>query len=117
MRTDTVLDLLMRCRQEDERNFENTFKQKVLGITVLTKYNNKTYRVDDVDFNITPASTFLKKDVETTIQKYYIDVSSCKSRLSVLHFIFVFFSFSFVAYFIPFNRNTNWKSKTQHNHF
>lgn len=75
MRTDTVLDLLMRCRREDERGFENNFKQKVLGITILTKYNNKTYRIDDVDFNITPASTFKKNNVETSIQQYYKDVS------------------------------------------
>lgn len=74
MRTDTVLDLLMRCRREDERGFENNFKQKILGITVLTNYNNKTYRIDDVDFNITPASTFLKKGVEQTIQQYYKEV-------------------------------------------
>lgn len=106
MRTDTVLDLLMRCRREDERNFENNFKQKVLGITVLTNYNNKTYRIDDVDFNITPASTFLKKDVETSIQQYYKDVRTPiklfveeKRKILILnccHFFFV-------------DRNTNWK--------
>lgn len=81
MRTDTVLDLLMRCRREDERGFESNFKQKVLGITILTKYNNKTYRIDDVDFNITPASTFMKNNVETTIQQYYKDVSKYKCKL------------------------------------
>lgn len=74
MRTDTVLDLLVRCRREDERGFENNFKQKILGITVLTNYNNKTYCIDDVNFDITPASTFMKNGVEKTIQQYYKDV-------------------------------------------
>lgn len=87
MRTDTVLDLLMNCRRTDERGFENSFKQKVLGITVLTNYNNKTYRVDDVDFNITPASTFLKKGVETSIQQYYKDVRCPVFMLCIYLFI------------------------------
>lgn len=86
MRTDTVLDLLMRCRREDERGFENTFKQKVLGITVLTNYNNKTYRIDDVDFNITPASKFMKRNEETTIQQYYKEVSMSNANESFLYF-------------------------------
>lgn len=74
MRTDTVLDLLERCRREDAGNFEKSFRQKVLGITVLANYSNKTHRVDDVDFNITPASTFMRKDGEISIQQYYKDV-------------------------------------------
>lgn len=93
MRTDTVLDLLMRCRREDERGFENSFKQKVLGITVLTKYNNKTYRIDDVDFNITPASKFMKKNEETTIQQYYKEVSVGSSNRTFFPFYFNLFLF------------------------
>lgn len=74
MRTDTVLDLLTRCRREDANNFENSFRQKVLGITVLANYSNKTHRIDDVDFNITPASTFTRNGAEISIQQYYKDV-------------------------------------------
>lgn len=111
MRTDTVLDLLMRCRREDERGFETTFKQKVLGITVLTKYNNKTYRIDDVDFNITPASKFMKKNVETTIQQYYKEVSPGNSNQTFFLLILIHFIFFLL------NRNTNWKYEIQRNRF
>lgn len=31
---------------------------------VLTDYNNTTHKVDDVDFNVTPESTFTKKNGE-----------------------------------------------------
>lgn len=114
MRTDTVMDLLARCRREDERNFENNFKQKCLGITVLTNYNNKTYRIDDVDFAITPASTFTKKGEEITIQQYYKDVrgliSDRRSKISRPNF------FSFLKY-VSFDRDTSWKYGTQLNRY
>lgn len=75
MRTDTVYDLLQETHRADPNNFENSFKQKVLGMTVLTGYNNSCYRIDDVDFSLSPMSTFRKRDQEVTIRQYYIDVS------------------------------------------
>ncbi|XP_060517141.1 piwi-like protein Siwi isoform X2 [Cylas formicarius] len=60
LRTDNVYDLLLECGQS--RNPHNEFRQRVIGNIVLTYYNNKTYRIDDVDFKQTPASTFQKRD-------------------------------------------------------
>jgi aubergine-like protein len=37
---------------------QNIVKRRLVGTIVLTRYNNKTYVVNDVDFNQTPASTF-----------------------------------------------------------
>lgn len=34
----------------------------VIGSTVLTRYNNQTYRIDDVDEDSNTRSTFRKKD-------------------------------------------------------
>jgi hypothetical protein len=34
------------------------FSQAVVGCIVLTDYNNETYRVDDVNFDVCPKSTF-----------------------------------------------------------
>lgn len=34
----------------------------MLGVVVLTDYNNNTYRVDDIDYDVSPESTFKKKD-------------------------------------------------------
>lgn len=38
------------------------FKMGVIGSIVLTRYNNQTYRIDDVDEESCTNSTFLKKD-------------------------------------------------------
>lgn len=53
-------------------DLQNAFKKQVLGVVVLTDYNNNTYRVDDVDFAVTPSSTFKKKDgSEISYKDYY----------------------------------------------
>lgn len=75
MRTDTVYDMMKQCKQENPGNFRDNFVRKVLGMTVLTIYNNKTYRIDDVDFDKTPSSTFMRKTEEITISQYYDEVN------------------------------------------
>lgn len=74
MRNDTVHDLMQETLRADRNNFNNNFKSKVLGLTVLTDYTNKTYRIDDVDFDKNPMSTFDKKGTPTTLMEYYHDV-------------------------------------------
>lgn len=75
MRTDTVYDLMNEIHQSNPRDFEIVFRQKVLGITVLTDYNNKTYRIDDIDFDITPAKTFSQRGTDISIMQYYATVT------------------------------------------
>lgn len=58
---------------KESRNFKQEFLNRVLGSTVLTSYNNKTYRIDDVDFDQTPSSSFPTKTGEMTFVKYYKD--------------------------------------------
>lgn len=74
MRNDRVYDLMEETLRSDRANFQNNFKQKVLGMTVLTDYNNTTYRVDDVDFELSPMSTFDKKGTAITLVQYYKEV-------------------------------------------
>lgn len=70
MRTDTVLDLFSECM--NSRNPKAEFQERVIGNVVLTFYNNKTYRIDDVDFSMTPESTFAKRDGEQiSYMEYY----------------------------------------------
>lgn len=71
MRNETVLDIIKRIRQE-ERDFKNKVAQVLLGTTVLTKYNNKTYRIDEITYDVNPSSTFKMKEVETTYVDYYM---------------------------------------------
>lgn len=51
------------------------FKSGVVGTTVMTLYNNETYRIDDVDDAATPLSEFSKKDgSKMTYMQYYKEV-------------------------------------------
>jgi aubergine len=70
MRCSTVLDILRECTT-NSRDFKTTFAQQMIGQVVLTDYNNKTYRVDDVDFESSPSSTFSTKDGDISYVDYY----------------------------------------------
>lgn len=44
--------------QSNQRDFRAEIAKKLIGVTVLTRYNNKTYRVDDIMWDKNPTSTF-----------------------------------------------------------
>lgn len=70
LRIDSVYDILMECG--NSRNPRQEFQQRVIGCIVMTGYNNKTYRVDDVDFNQTPDSSFTRRDgTQVTFRRYF----------------------------------------------
>lgn len=71
MRTETVYDIMIRCRQNEPQNLRSALLTAIGGMTVLTGYNNKTYRVDDVDFSQSPMSTFPTRDGDVTYLDYY----------------------------------------------
>lgn len=62
MRNENVLSLLYDCQQSETKNYKQAFKDRIIGTIVLTDYNNRTYRVDDIDWNSSPASKFQKSD-------------------------------------------------------
>lgn len=62
MRNENVLNVLKTHLQADRSNYKKSFQQHVVGCVVLTDYNNRTYRVDDVDWSVTPKSTFNRSD-------------------------------------------------------
>lgn len=70
MRTDTIHDNLQRIVRE-QRDYKLAFSGWILGQTVLTAYNNKTYRVDDVNYEKTPESTFDTKNGPISFVDYY----------------------------------------------
>ena len=53
--------------------FQNLVKTELEGKIVMTHYNNRTYRIDDVDFSMNPKSTFHlhKEDREISYLEYY----------------------------------------------
>ncbi|XP_026816525.1 piwi-like protein Siwi [Rhopalosiphum maidis] len=70
----TVLDLLNEFYVDRIRNknWMISFKNSVVGNTVMTIYNNKTYVIDDIDENAGPNSEFCKNDQSiVTYRQYY----------------------------------------------
>lgn len=80
MRTETIHDLMIQLYREPG-NFKEKFCEMVLGMTVLTDYNNKTYRVDDVDFSRTPADTFESKKEGKRIS--FVEYYQTKYRVTI----------------------------------
>ncbi|GAB5577291.1 piwi-like protein 4 isoform X1 [Prionailurus iriomotensis] len=73
LRNETVLEFMTDLRQETTMScFTQTCEKRLLGLIVLTRYNNKTYRIDDIDWSVKPTHTFQKQDgAEITYVDYY----------------------------------------------
>uniref|UniRef100_A0A8C3PIK8 Piwi-like protein 1 n=1 Tax=Calidris pygmaea TaxID=425635 RepID=A0A8C3PIK8_9CHAR len=73
LRSETVLDFMYSLYYEvEEQRFRDTCAKELIGLIVLTKYNNRTYRVDDIDWEANPRCTFRKADgSEISYVDYY----------------------------------------------
>lgn len=74
MRMETIYDIMNRLRKES-REFKTAVASELLGTTVLTAFNNKTYRIDEIDYSMKPSDTFDTKNGPITFVQYYRDVS------------------------------------------
>lgn len=79
MRAETILDIIKRIKTE-ERDFKTAVEKHLLGATVLTKYNNKTYRIDEITYDVKPSDTFKQKEKEISYIDYY-KVIATQSRV------------------------------------
>nr|SIP62985.1 Piwi Like RNA-Mediated Gene Silencing 1 [Protopterus annectens] len=73
LRNETALDFMHNLHQQtgDER-FREACMKELVGLIVLTRYNNKTYRIDDIAWNLSPRSKFKKTDgSEISFVEYY----------------------------------------------
>lgn len=71
IRTDSVYDQMKLLRGRSG-NFQADVQRLLLGQIIMTRYNNKTYKIDDIDFKQTPKHTFPKKDgTEISYLEYY----------------------------------------------
>ncbi|KAM3939929.1 piwi-like protein 1 [Leptodactylus fuscus] len=73
LRSETVLDVMYNLHsQVGPRAFHDACSKELIGQIVLTKYNNRTYRIDDIHWDFTPESTFKKSDgSEISFIDYY----------------------------------------------
>ncbi|XP_077883191.1 LOW QUALITY PROTEIN: piwi-like protein 3 [Ictidomys tridecemlineatus] len=69
LRLETAYDFIMRLK---EKNEFAKIKEELVGSIVFTRYNNRTYRVDAIDWYQTPRDTFPKSDGgQITYVQYY----------------------------------------------
>lgn len=67
----TVLDLMRDAYDKNGATFQTNVTNALLGAVVLTRYNNRTYRIDDVNYNASPMDTFVMDGREVTYVEYY----------------------------------------------
>ena len=58
IRTDTVLLQLGQIQRSNPTRFHAAAEQTLLGQVVLTRYNNKTYRIEDIEWGKNPKDKF-----------------------------------------------------------
>ena len=73
LRTDSVLDFIMDIKNKSRGDPISEIKKALIGTTILTSYNKRTYKVDDIDFEKSPKDSFLQDESgsETTYQEYF----------------------------------------------
>lgn len=72
MRLDTVADIMMSCKMKiNSPGWKEAILRRLLGRVVLTRYNNRTYRIDDIDMNMLPTRTFLRHNTPISFVEYY----------------------------------------------
>lgn len=71
MRTDTCYSLFEQC-MNSRGDFRDNYKKMVLGTVVMTTYGrNNTYTVSDVEFGVSPESSFETKNGPITFMQYF----------------------------------------------
>lgn len=58
--------------QESKQNFHDECTKELVGNIVITRYNNRTYRIDGIEWDKSPSDTFSLMDgTTTTFVEYY----------------------------------------------
>jgi len=71
VRTDSVLSYVSELRRKARGDWQEAIQTALTGTTVVTRYNQKTYRVERVDFGMSPATTFDKNGEQVSYAEYY----------------------------------------------
>lgn len=58
--------------QQSQESFRDECTKEFIGSIVITRYNNRTYRIDDIEWDKSPNDTFTMADgSKTTFIEYY----------------------------------------------
>jgi len=84
LRTQTVLSIIDEVK-ERTRNADpiEAIKKAIIGSTIMTSYNKRTYKVDEVEFNMSPLNTFTIEEKYEKRQTSYVDYFKTKYNVRV----------------------------------
>ncbi|XP_023146720.1 piwi-like protein 1 [Amphiprion ocellaris] len=91
LRSETVLDFMASLRQQcGNQRFTEICAKELIGLIILTKYNNKTYRIDDIAWNHTPNNTFKRGETDISFKNYFktqygLDITDGNQVLLISH--------------------------------
>lgn len=72
LRTQSVLDLLREYHSAYKNRFKEVANNHIVGSSILTRYNNNIYRIDEILWEASPEDTFDTRDGGTiSYVEYY----------------------------------------------
>lgn len=72
VRSSTAYEILQEMVKSDRTNFRNAARKELPGKIVMTTYSNKTYKVDDIDFDHNPSNYYFERaGTSVALKDYY----------------------------------------------
>lgn len=71
LRRVTAYEIIQTALNTNPANYKDEVFKALVGKSVMTDYNKKLYRIDDIDFKRNPSQTFKKHDKEISYIDYY----------------------------------------------
>jgi aubergine-like protein len=62
LRLQTVRDILIEVKNRQTGRLKEALEQELVGTIVMTRYNNRSYRIDEIDLAKNPTATFERSD-------------------------------------------------------
>uniref|UniRef100_A0A3Q0SJX5 Piwi-like protein 2 n=1 Tax=Amphilophus citrinellus TaxID=61819 RepID=A0A3Q0SJX5_AMPCI len=81
LRNDSVLDVMNTLYQQSKENFQDECTKELVGSIVITRYNNRTYRIDAIEWNKSPKDIFTLMDVKYWHKNYGITIKEMDQPL------------------------------------
>ncbi|XP_062038298.1 piwi-like protein 3 [Lepus europaeus] len=75
IRMETAYDIIARIYENNQYgDWKKSVEEELIGSIVITKYNNRTYRIDDINWHKYPKNTFKRADGSVvTFVDYYME--------------------------------------------
>ncbi|KAM6294643.1 piwi-like protein 2 [Aegotheles albertisi] len=72
IRSDSILNIMHNIYRQNLSSFQDECTKQLVGSVVITRYNNRMYRIDDIDWDKTPRDSFtMASGEEVTFMDYY----------------------------------------------